>query len=74
LKNLFQRLSATDKPAEKTVAETNGVRRTEITVEREWITEIWRVPAEGELEKVYEAHSTPDKLAPELLLPKPVDG
>jgi hypothetical protein len=60
LKSLFERLSATGKPDEKTITETNGVRRTEITIEREWITEIWRVAAGGVIEKVHEAQPIPE--------------
>jgi hypothetical protein len=73
LKNLFQRLSATEKPEEKTVTERDGVRRTEITVEREWITEIWRVPPEGGMEKVYEGQPVVEERIPELALLKPPD-
>jgi hypothetical protein len=59
-------------PTESTAKnETQSIvhREIEIIVEREWITEIWHVPAGGGLEKVYDG-----QMMPELLPPNPPES
>lgn len=46
MKRRFQTVSAGNGVWEKTVYQAEDGRRIEITVEREWVTEIWRVPTE----------------------------